>query len=453
MKETKFYLITDTHYFAPELGCSGPEYDNFMHYEQKCFAETASINRSVIDYLKNAKEADNVLIAGDLSFNGEKESHKQFIELLYELKESGKNVYVVTADHDFTKAGDCFAFNENGKYYPEGTERDTLPELYKDFGFGSAIAENREHLSYVAQIGEGVRLLALNCDFKKNGNHHFKEEQLQWIEKQAQKAREDGQMLFAMNHYPLIGGQPLMTLIKPMSITDSYKVASFLADNGIHLIFTGHMHNQSINFIESEKGNKLYDVCTGAIIADPAYIRLVTIKDEETVEIESIPTPDFDFDTKGKDCKQYLSDLFDSMIINVFTDMRDDTTRMMNKFHLKDDPKIRFAFKMAGKFVCGLKLGTVARLFFFKCPKKLKKVSFLSFATDYVRHMFEGNQPFKEGTDEGDLFLAFLKRINPILKKLNLKNPDGTKADMYEIMKHTAGNYGIDDYNATLKLK
>ena len=71
MKETKFYLITDTHYFAPKLGCSGPEYDDFMHYEQKCFAETASINRSVIDYLKEAKEADNVLIAGDLSFNGE----------------------------------------------------------------------------------------------------------------------------------------------------------------------------------------------------------------------------------------------------------------------------------------------------------------------------------------------------------------------------------------------
>ena len=28
MKETKFYLITDTHYFAPKLGCSGPEYDD-----------------------------------------------------------------------------------------------------------------------------------------------------------------------------------------------------------------------------------------------------------------------------------------------------------------------------------------------------------------------------------------------------------------------------------------
>lgn len=453
MKETKFYLITDTHYFAPKLGCSGPEYDDFMHYEQKCFAETASINRSVIDYLKQAKEADNVLIAGDLSFNGEIESHREFIALLDELRESGKNVYVVTADHDFKDNDDTFAFGENGRYSPEGTKREDLPELYKNFGFGSAIAEDREHLSYVAQIGEGVRLLALNCDFKKKGNHHFKEEQFEWIKEQAEKAREDGQMLFAMNHYPILGGQPLMSLIEPMSVRDSYKTASFLADNGVHLVFTGHMHNQSINFIETEKGNKLYDVCTGAIIADPAYIRLVTIKDEKTVDIKSIPTPDFDFDTKGKDCKQYLSDLFDNMIVNVFTDMRDDTLRAMNKFHIKDDPKIRFALKMAGKFVCGVKLSTLAKLLFIKCPKSLKKVTLLRYATDIVRHMFEGNQPFVEGTDEGDLFLSFLKRIRPILKKIDLKNPDGTKADLFDVLKNTAGNYGIDDYNATLILK
>ncbi len=453
MKETKFYLITDTHYFAPKLGCSGPEYDDFMHYEQKCFAETASINRSVIDYLKEAKEADNVLIAGDLSFNGEIESHREFIALLDELRESGKNVYVVTADHDFEGEYPCFAYGENGYWEPEGTKREDLPELYKSFGFGQAIAEDREHLSYVAQIGEGVRLLALNCDFKKKGNHHFKEEQLQWIKEQAQKAREDGQMLFAMNHYPILGGQPLMALIEPMSVRDSHETATFLADNGIHLVFTGHMHNQSINFIETEKGNKLYDVCTGAIIADPAYIRLVTIKDEKTVDIKSIPTPDFDFDTKGKDCKQYLSDLFDNMIVNVLTDMRDDTQRMMNKFHLGDDAKLRFILRMAGKILCAIKLSTLARLLFIRCPKSIKNVTLLSYATDIVRHMFEGNQPFVEGTDEGDLFIAFLKRINPILKKISLKNPDGTKADLFDVLKNTAGNYGIDDYNATLILK
>ena len=75
MKETKFYLMADPHFFASELGCSGEEYEDFMHYEQKCFAETESINKSVIEYLKNADEADTVLIAGDLVFHGEKKSH------------------------------------------------------------------------------------------------------------------------------------------------------------------------------------------------------------------------------------------------------------------------------------------------------------------------------------------------------------------------------------------
>ena len=35
----------------------------------------------------------------------------------------------------------------------------------------------------------------------------------------------------------------------------------------------------------------------------------------------------------------------------------------------------------------------------------------------------------------------------------NLKNIDGEHVDLYEILKHSAGNYGIDDHNAVLKLK
>ena len=453
MKETKFYLITDTHYFAPELGCSGKEYDEFMHYEQKCFAETASINRSVFDYLKKADEADTVLIAGDLTFNGEKESHRQFISLLRELKNSGKRIFVVTADHDWKKDNDCFAFGKNGRYTPESTKREDLSEMYSDFGFGQTIAFDKEHLSYVAQLSDGVRLLALNCDFKKDGQFHYKEEQLDWIKEQAQKAKKDGQTLIAMCHYPVLACQPLTSLIKPMNIKEPYAYAEFFADNGINLMFTGHMHNQSINEFISKKGNKFYDVCTGAIIADPAFIRLVTVKDEKTVDIKSIPTPDFDFDTKGKDCKQYLSDLFDNMIVNILTDLRDDPERVINKFHLENKESTQKLFRFVGKILCSMKLSAVSRILFIKCPEKLKDVTFLRYVTDFVRHIFEGNQPYVEGTHEGDLFLAFLKRINPILKKVDVKNPDGTKADLYEILKHTAGNYGIDDYNATLILK
>lgn len=453
MKDLKFYLISDPHYFASELGCSGEEYEDFMHYEQKCFAETQNICESVVDYLKNANEADIVLIAGDLIFNGEKKSHEGFLKLLYELKDSGKKIYVVTADHDFKwNDGDTFAFSENGRYSPERALREELTELYSDFGFGDAIALDRENLSYVAQIGDGVRLMAINCDLQQDGQHYFKKEQLDWIHEQAQKAKQDGQKIFAMCHYPILPGQPLFSIIKPIMIKDAYSFATFLADEGIELIFTGHMHNQSINYIDTEKGNRLYDITTGAIVADPAFIRLVTLK-EHSADIKSIPTPDFQWDTKGKDCKEYLKDMFDRMLVNVLVDLRDDTERAMNKFGIKDKGSIKKLLHLAGKFVCGVKIGTMAKMLFIKCDKSIKDMPALDYIAEFGRNIFEGNQSFKQGTPKGDVWLALLNRLKPVFKKLDIKDWDGKKADLYELLKHTAGNYGIDDYNATLTLK
>ena len=91
MKPLKFYLITDTHYFRNSLGAYGAEYEEFMDGDQKCFAETQAINEAVFAWLETADQADIVLIAGDLSFNGEKESNEAFSKLLHEFKEkSGK---------------------------------------------------------------------------------------------------------------------------------------------------------------------------------------------------------------------------------------------------------------------------------------------------------------------------------------------------------------------------
>ncbi len=452
MKELKFYVMADPHFFDTALGCSGDEYEEFMHYEQKCFAETQSINNSVFEFLKKADEADIVLIVGDLIFNGEKQNHDGFLKLLYELKNSGKKIYVVTADHDFKyNDGDTFAFPESGRYSPERAKREDLPELYKDFGFGDAIAFDEKHLSYVAQLNEDVRLFALNCDLKENGKYHFFPEQLEWIKEQAEDAHKNNQTIVAMCHYPIHPGQPLFSLISPMLIRDAHKFACFLADNGIHLIFTGHMHNQSINELVTENGNKLYDVTTGSIIADPAYIRHVAIKNEKTVEIKSIPTPDFEWDTD--DCKKYLSDMFDRMIVNILTDMRDEPERAMGKLHIEDKGSTKKLIRMAGKFICKVKIGTLAKILCIKCDKSIKQMRVLDYATELVRGAFEGNQKFVEGTPEGDVFLALLKRIRFILKKIDIKGWDGKKADLYDILKNTAGNYGIDDYDATLILK
>ena len=72
------------------------------------------------------------------------------------------------------------------------------------------------------------------------------------------------------------------------------------------------------------------------------------------------------------------------------------------------------------------------------------------FAVDIARSVFEGNQPFVEGTPGGDTLLKVFRRLKPFIK--TFKGSQGETLDFYETMKHTVGNYGIDDYNATIKL-
>ena len=449
MKPLKFYLITDTHYFKNSLGAYGKEYEEFMESEQKCFAETQSINEATFKFLETANEADILLIAGDLTFWGERECHEDFTKLLHDFKEkSGKRIFVVTAGHDFDN--NSFGFNENGRFPIESVHFDELYNYYKDFGYSDAIAFNKEHLSYVAELSDDVRLLVIGNDIDGEKHITYDEEFLGWIAEQAKKAQNDGKMMIAMEHYPVLPGQPVLALIKDAWQAESKKLVETLADNGVHLIFTGHMHNQSINVTKTEKGNLFYDVCTGSVIGWPSFIRLVTIQDENTVDIKSIPTPEFDWDKNGLSSKEYLIAQFEKMIRTLIVSMRDDPKRFMRKVNIESSPSKEKLFRFIGKKLNKMTVGQFAHLLFTGADKSIKKDSFVEFAVDVVRSIFEGNQPYVEGTPGGDLLLKVFKRLKPFFKKM--KDSQGNPIDFYETMKHTAGNYGIDDYNATLNL-
>lgn len=454
MDSFNFLVLTDTHFFKNSLGATGKEYDEFMRFEQKCFAETEAINNAVFDWLNKTELTDTILIAGDLSFNGEYESHLGFIELLKKLKASGKRIFTITADHDFKREDDkAFAFTEDGRYAPKATKRDELFDLYYEFGFKDAIAVDRKHLSYVAQLSDGVRLLALNNDGDCRDFKTYDEEQLQWIKEQTAKARQDNQMMIAMNHYPLLPGQPIFSVVPSAVQKNAGEITTMLADEGVHLVFTGHMHNQSINEKITQSGNKFYDVCTGSIIASPSVMRLVTVESRKKVKIETLNCPDFEWDTNGRSCTQYLDDMFDSMILNMLDDMRDNPERILGKFGAGDKIKLYPIVKRIGIALNKLTVGKTARLLCIKCDKAIKQMLLKDYIAELVRNLFSGNQQFKEGTPKGEVLLRVLKRFNFILKRVHLKNTDGIQVDLFDILKNSAGNYGIDDYNAELILE
>ena len=252
----------------------------------------------------------------------------------------------------------------------------------------------------------------------------------------------------------MLPGQPILTLIPDARQKESKKLYTFLADNGVHLIFTGHMHNQSVNVVETENGNKFYDVCTGSVIGCPAFIRLCTIENAATVSIKSIPVPEFDWDKNGKTGTVYLKDQFERMIRTLVSGMQDDPSRVLRKFG-SDNPKLHKLIRIVGKYLNNCTVGSVARIFFVKAHKDIKNRKFIELIVDIVRNAFEGDQPFVEGTPEGDTVLKVFRRLKPVFRILTKKlhGSQGEKIDMYELLKHSLGNYGISDYDATLILK
>jgi hypothetical protein len=438
MNPFKFYLVTDTHYFEPSLGCEGKALDDYMKNEMYCLAESSRIVHATFDEIIKDTEIDTVIIPGDLSKDGEKQSHVGFVKELNRLKDAGKKVYVITAGHDYNDNPRGYV-GEN--YVPvEPTTFEELYGLYYDFGLSEALAVDKQTHSYVAQVAKDVRMIAFNCDSNRETKGSIDDRLLEWAKVQIDKAKADGCFVFCINHYPIIPSVPVFDLIGDAHIKDWRKVASFLADNGVNLALTGHMHIQSINEFYSESGNKFVDICTSVLVGSPGKYRKITIEDEATVTAESIDVPEFDWDKGGRTTEEYFDDRAVWAAPN-----------RIRRALSGDSFFKRFATKIFNTNT----FAQLGRKLLIRVPKEIKDKKFCGFTGELARDIFKGDQPYTEGTPVYTVIARFLKRFRPILNIASKKlAKDGIKPDLTDMLLNTIGNNkGWSDNNATIKLK
>ena len=403
-KLAQFYVITDLHYFENALGAEGEAYEARSLTDQKCIAETGAIIDSGFAQLAADKETEIVIIAGDLTFNGEAASHKGLLQKLDALRASGKKIYLITARHDYDD--EPYAFSGAERIIVEGTKREDLLDLYHEYTIKDAIAVNREFLSYVVQLAPGVRLLAMNNDGDCHDFKGFYPAHMAWIIEQIEDARQSGNLIIGMTHYPILPGSPIMRLIGDAVMQDWPNVADTLAAAGLPLVFTGHMHMQSVNKHVTSDGSFLFDVCTGALAGGPCAIRKIVIDDDWRMQITTSTIPDFDWDKNGMTANEYFIWRFNRKILH-------EISSMLN-----------------GKFGAGIvqkiTLGTISRLLFFRADPSLRRKKALDMAIELVRNVFYGDQSRTKGTPEYAYAMTLLKRLRPVVriaeKKLSPKN-------------------------------
>ena len=431
-KPFSFFLVTDTHYYDSSFKRTGEAYEKRSKTDQKCVAETPAIIDAGFEQIAQDKDTNVILIPGDLVYRGEYQSHIGFRERLYKLKEQGKKIYLITARHDYCEDGEPVEF-EGDKMIPvKGMPRAELRDFYKDFGFDEAISEHRESMSYVAQLADGVRLLALNCDGDCKDFKGLWDDQMHWALDEIKKAHEAGDYIFAMTHYPLLPFSPIMNLIGDAKLTDWEKRANEFADAGLDLIFTGHMHAQAITDYTTEKGNTITDVQTGCFVGCPCAYRKVTFEDN-SVNIKSYTINDFDYDKQGKTAEEYFKWRFDRMI------------------NLKMDEILPSPAK---KILDGFTLKKLGRLLCFKVDKSIENLLARDVGIELIRNIFVGNEPYVKGTPMYEAMTKLLKRLHHVThiveKKMGAKNP--VLSDIETFILSMIGDEKQRDYEAVINI-
>ena len=451
MENLSFYLVTDTHYYDSSFKRTGRAYEERSRTDQKCVAETPAIIDAGFEQIAADRDTNIILIPGDLVYRGEYQSHVGFRERLYKLREQGKKIYLITARHDY--AEDPVEFDGDQTIPVPGMQREELRDFYREFGFDGAVSEHRESMSYVAQLGKGVRLLALNCDGDCKDFKGIWDDQMAWALRQIEEAHQSGNYIFAMTHYPLLPFSPVMNFIGDAKLTDWETVANKLADAGVDLIFTGHMHAQGVTEYVTEKGNTITDVQTGSFVGCPCAYRKVTFTDRGTVDIKSYTIEDFDYDKGGRTAQEYFQWRFDRLITDIIDAMAYDFDTFTGRFGGPEkNKKLKIPVTIIGKVLQKLTLKKLGRLLWFKVDQSVADRLVKDVGVELVRNVFVGNEPYVPGTPIYETMAKMLRRLHPIThiieKKAGTKNP--VLADIDTFALSMIGDEKQRDYDAKI---
>lgn len=321
----RFAVLSDIHYIS----------DKVLYDGGSCSPRSLlrrEIGRAVFESLKKRTDIDTVLITGDLTDAGDLDSHREFISILRDVQESGKNVYVLTATHDFHFSRAWVSVYEQPLRFKdrpwekpwcdlENTDHkslvteefshlsaqecrplvkpvafpDDLWEMYREFGRDRAFSVCDSAYSYAVKLEDKLWCLMLNNNFRDvdsmyDASPTYSPACYRWIERIVREAKKEGAFVFACTHHPLVPPVPAYKIGgTPRNMRNSY-VCHTLADIGISLVFSGHTHFLNIAFGSSDRGNVLCNVTTPSICFLPPAWRLAELEPEtRRLKLTTVP--------------------------------------------------------------------------------------------------------------------------------------------------------------------
>lgn len=274
----KIIVATDMHYLARDLTDfqKGFQY-SIDHGDGKVMQYIWEITDAFVEEVKKERP-DLVILSGDLTYNGEKESHEEFTEKLGELEEAGIPVIVIPGNHDINNpqaaqfVGDTFLGAEN--ITPEEFE-----EIYQDFGYNEAVSRDPASLSYVYQINDYTRALMLDtCQYEPKNlvGGMIRDDTYDWIEEQMEEAWNLGMNVIPVAHHNLLDESEVY--LQDCTIEHSEQLIDQLESWEVPLFLSGHLHVQ--HYMRSGSDTGIYEIVTSSLSTPPCQYGVLYYGDD-----------------------------------------------------------------------------------------------------------------------------------------------------------------------------
>ena len=281
--QTNIVVLSDTHVMGPGLVVKdGAAWQKELAGDRKLLDYSQEVFDVLIETMLSEKP-DMLLITGDLTKDGELLSHQYVAGQLDRLREAGIKTFVIPGNHDFgTRHALTFDGEQSGR--AEVVSRQQFAELYRNHGYGADAQRDAASLSYCCEPVEGLMLIGID-----SGNEgRVTESTLQWVCQQADRGQQQGKRVLAMMHHALLPHFNAEDQIVPMSVVQDYEtVRNRLADAGVQVVLTGHIHISDIaKDYNADLTRPIYDVSTGSTVTYPCdYRRLTLSKDMAQLSI------------------------------------------------------------------------------------------------------------------------------------------------------------------------
>jgi 3',5'-cyclic AMP phosphodiesterase CpdA len=310
----RLLVLSDPHYYDPALGTTGPAFVATVAHDRKLIAESDAVMRAMVAAVQT-ENPQVVLIAGDLTKDGEQSSHLRVAAYLRQMQSSGRKVFVVPGNHDIENDGAQSYAGDITTPVPTIAAAE-FASIYHDMGYGSALARDPASLSYVAELGPTLWLLALDaCIYgevraPETSSGRFTDPTKAWIQTQLDLAASQGVRVLAMMHHGVVEHFANQAAIFPeYLVAERDAVAALLSNGGVGAVFTGHFHaNDITRGLPSGSARALYDIETGSTVTYPCPYRIVDVA-SDTLAITTKHITAIDYDLQGApDLQSYAHD-------------------------------------------------------------------------------------------------------------------------------------------------